>query len=182
MRIDNPPHNDHQHRRTPHQTRPVHKTRVQITPRNRRQAQDRDHEAGEAGRERADDRAVFAEVPGARAEVASGEERADGDGDGEGDEGGDGGNAEDGADGDGAAEDEESEADADHGVEPDCVDGRLGDGVDLLPDAGQREAVVASVGEGDSAGGDHAALAHTEATDDGEAEDGEGDFLRHDLE
>ena len=182
MRIDDPPDNHHQHRRAPHQTCPIHEARVQIAARDGGQTQDRDHQAGEACRERADYRGELAEVPGPRAEVASGKEGTDRDWDCEGDEGGDGGDAEDGADGDGAAEDEEGEADPDDGVEPDGVDGRVGDGIDLLPDAGQGEAVVAGVGEGDSARGDHAALAHAEAADDGQAEDGKSDLLGHHLQ
>lgn len=52
----------------------------------------------------------------------------------------------------------------------------------LFPERGQREAVVARVGEGNARGGDHAALAHGEAGDDGEGEDGEGGVLGQALD
>ena len=54
--------------------------------------------------------------------------------------------------------------------------------IDPLPDAGKREAIITSVGVCNSAGSDHAALAHAEATDDSKAEYGEGGLLWHNLE
>lgn len=54
--------------------------------------------------------------------------------------------------------------------------------VDYLPDPGQGEAVVARVCVSDTARRNHAALAHAEAADDGQTEDGERRLFRHDLQ
>lgn len=121
-------------------------------------------------------------MPGSTTEAVPDEEGADGDGDGESDKGGDGGDTEDCADGDGAGEDEEGEEDADDGVEPDGVDGRLGPCINLLNDPRERKDVVTCIGVSDARGSDHAALAHAEGADDCERQDGEGGALRHHLE
>lgn len=107
-------------------------------------------------------------MPGAATEAVPDEEGADADGDGEGDEGADRADAEDRADGDVAGEDQEHAGTADGDVEPDCVYGRLGVGIYSRPEPTEWETAVSGVGEGDTAGGDHAALAHAECGDDGE--------------
>ena len=52
----------------------------------------------------------------------------------------------------------------------------------MLPVFRKRKAVIARVGERHARSGNHAALAHGEAGDDGEGEDGEDDFVRQDLD
>ena len=182
MRVHNIPHNRTQHRRAPHQTSPIHIVQRQITPRHTRQTQDRNHQRRERGRNTPNRETPFPQVPGPAAEAVADEEGADRDGDSKCDEGADGTDTEDGADGDGPAEDEAETAFADDDVEPDGVDGGLGVFVDAAPVFTKGEAAVARVGEGDSGGGDHAALAHTEGAHDGQGEDGEGGVLRHDLQ
>ena len=166
---DGPPDEGAQHGPAPDHTGPIHGAGVEMRGRGGGQAQDGNHQGGEAGCEGADEGAGGAEVPGPATEAVADKEGADGDWDGEGDEGADGADAEDGAGGDGAGEHEQGDDDADAGVEPDGVDGRPGAAVDALPDARERENVVAGVGVRDARGGHHEALAHAEAADDGEA-------------
>lgn len=120
-------------------------------------------------------------MPGTLTESFPDEECADGDGDGERDEGPDRADGENGADSDFAGEDEENKTAADEDVEPDGVDGGLRNGVYACPEAGEGEATVTGVGEGDSRGGDHAALTHGESGDNGQAEAGEGGVLSETL-
>lgn len=87
-------------------------------------------------------------MPGPGAEAVPDEEDADEDRCRESEEGGERADGEDGVDCGAAGEDEEEDEAADGGVEPDCVDGGFGFLVDLFPDAGEGEAVVAGVGEG----------------------------------
>ena len=116
-------------------------------------------------------------MPRALPEATADEESPDSDGDCESDKGSDGGDTEDSTDSDFAGEDEEGEDNSDDGIEPDCIDGCLCDRIDLLPNAGKGEAVISRVGVCDSGCGDHAALTHTEAADNGEGETGECDIL-----
>ncbi len=141
---------------------------MEIRPRRRGEAQDRDHQGREASGQGANDGARTAEMPGPTSEAGADEESADGDGDGEGDEGGDGGDAEDCANGDRTAEDEERQQDPNHGVEPHGIHRRLRALVDLLPHPRQREHVIAGVGVRDPTRCDHAPLAHAEGAHDGE--------------
>lgn len=48
MRINNPPNQHAQHRPTPYQTRPIHCGRIQITPRQTRQTENRNHQRRKA--------------------------------------------------------------------------------------------------------------------------------------
>lgn len=48
MRINHPPNQHPQHRPAPHQTRPIHRRRIKITPPQTRQAQNWDHQRREA--------------------------------------------------------------------------------------------------------------------------------------
>lgn len=181
MGIHHPPDHDRDHRRPPHEARPVHEAGIEIAPRDCRQAEYRDHDERETRSQCPHDRRELPQVPRPSAEAVPNGISPNGDGDGERHEGGDGGDGEDRTDGDGSGEDEERQTDADDGVEPDGVDRCLGMLVDPLPDAAEGEAVITSIGIGDSRSGDHTSLAHGETADDGQAEDGKSNLLRHDL-
>jgi len=107
---------------------------------------------------------------------------ADEDGNGERDERSDGADAEERTSSQCPAEDKEKQDYAYAAIDDDGVDGGACAGVDLGDELAKGEDAVAGVGEGDAGGGDHAALAHGEAGDDGEGEDGESDVLREDLD
>ena len=81
-----------------------------------------------------------------------------------------------------APKDQEQETDTNRGVEPHSVNRRIRNLVNALDPPTHGEAVIAGISERDSGRSDHAALAHGEAADNGEAEDCEGDLLRHDLD
>ena len=116
-------------------------------------------------------------MPRALPEATTNEESPYSDGNGEGDKGSDGSDTEDSADSNFACEDEQGEEDANDSVEPNSIDWRLCDRVDLLPDGGKREAVISGVSVCDSGSSNHATLTHTEAADNGEGETGECDVL-----
>lgn len=120
-------------------------------------------------------------MPGTPTEPVADEKRSNSDWDRKSDERGNGGNTEDGTNRNHAAEDEERQTDANESIEPHSVDWSLRVLVDPLPNAGEREAVVTGVRVRDPTSSHHAALAHAKAADDGDAEDGEGRLLRHDL-
>ena len=109
-------------------------------------------------------------------------EHTDEDGNGERDECGNSANTEERASSQCPAEDKEKQDYANTAVDDDGVDGGECAGVDGRDELAEGEDAVAGVREGDAGGGDHAALAHGEAGDDGEGEDGEGDVLRENLD
>ena len=61
-----------------------------------------------------------------------------------------------------SSEDKEEEQDTNDTIDDHCIHRRLSRGVDVFPVFAEREAVVAGVGEGHSASGNHASLAHEE--------------------
>lgn len=80
-----------------------------------------------------------------------------------------------------SAKDEQQAENANGAVQPHGVYRRLGIRVDLLPVLGKQEAVVTRVRKRNSTCGNHAALAHDEASDNCDGEDGERKLLRHAL-
>ncbi|KAI2081184.1 hypothetical protein LOZ36_006280 [Ophidiomyces ophidiicola] len=154
----------------------------QLRARIRRKTQDRQHQDHKRHAQHPDDGAVPAQAPRAGPELLLDDEHADGNGDRKGDERGDGADGEQGAHGQLAGEDQQRRQNADGAVDPHCVHGRRRALVDLLPDVRIREAAVARVRVRDSRRGDHAAVAHREAADDGQRENGHGEFPGHHLE
>jgi len=160
---------------------PVHQLSVQIAAPHGGEAEDRHHHEDESARQDADRLAEFTQVPGPAAEAVANEEGLDEDGDCKGYHGCYGPYAKQRRNSNRPAEDQEQQADAHARVEPYGVDRCVGVLVDPLDPEGHGETSVARIGERDSGCGDHAALAHGEATDDGESEDSESGLLGHHL-
>ena len=178
MCIDKPPNSDSNHGSAVHETSPIHRCRIKISPPGGGEHQDGNHEGDKRARNSADRVAPFTQMPWSRAESVADEEDPDEYWYSECYKGCYGGDGEECADGDGASEDKADHEAPDYGIEPDCVDGSKGVAVDSFDDVRGGEAVVAGVGECDSRGGDlvgdvrdwreeevliyHASLAHGE--------------------
>lgn len=154
MRIYSPPNNDPSHGRTVHKTGPIHRCRIKISPPGGGEHQDGNHEGDKGARKHADRVTPFTQMPWSRAESVANQKDSDEDGDGECYKGCYGGDGEEGTDGDGASEDKTDHEAPDYGIEPDCVDGGKGVAIYALDDVRGGKAVVASVGECDTRGGD----------------------------
>jgi len=121
-------------------------------------------------------------MPRPRLEAVGCHEHTDEDGNGKRDKGSNGANTEECACSEGPAKDEEEQDYADAAIDDDGVDGCAGAGIDGGNEFAEGKHAVSGVGEGHPGGGDHAALAHREASDDGKGEDGESDILRQNLQ
>lgn len=178
MRIDNPPNSNSDHGRAVHETSPIHRFRIKISPPGGGEHQNGNHEGDKRARNCADRVTPFTQMPWSRAESVADEEDPDEYGDGECYKGCYGGDGEKCAGGNRASEDKADHEAPDYGIEPDCVYGGKGVAVYAFDDVRGGEAVVAGVGECDSRGGDlvddvrdwreegvliyHASLAHGE--------------------
>lgn len=178
MRIEKPPNSDSDHRRAVHETSPIHRFRIKISPPGGGEHQNRNHEGDKRARNRADRVTPFTQMPWSRAEAVADEEDPDEYRDGECYKGCYSGDGEECAGGGGASEDKTDHEAPYYGIEPDCVYGGKRVAVYAFDDVRGGEAVIACVGECDSGGGDlvdnvrewreeevliyHASLAHGE--------------------
>ena len=121
-------------------------------------------------------------MPWPRLETSRCHEHADEDWDGESDEGSNSADTEECAGCKSPAQNEEEQDYADAAIDDDGVDGGACAGVYGRYEFAEGKDAVAGVCEGNAGCGDHAALTHGEAGDDGESEDGEGDGLRENLD
>jgi len=181
-RPQNPPDHDHSHRRSIHQRRPVHRLHRKIPSRDRRQTHDGRHERDKRARYYTNGPGQLSKMPWPRLETSRCHEHADEDGDGESDEGSNSADTEECAGCKSPAQNEEEQDYADAAIDDDGVDGGACAGVYGRYEFAEGKDTVAGVCEGNAGCGDHAALTHGEAGDDGESEDGEGDGLRENLD
>lgn len=105
MRIDNPPDSDSDHGRAVHETSPIHRCRIKISPPGGGKHQNGNHEGDKRARKCTDRVTPFTQMPWSRAESVADEEDPDEYRDAECYKGCYGGDGEECADGDGASED-----------------------------------------------------------------------------
>ena len=161
--------------------RPVHQLGRQIRAPHAREAQNRHHDDDEHASQHSNRLAEFPQMPRAATETITDKEGLDENGDRECDVRSDCTNGENGSDSHRASEDQEQETNAHGCVEPDGVDGRVRVLVHSLNPETHGKAAVTGICEGDSGRSNHTSLAHGETTDDGKAQNGQGDLLGHDL-
>lgn len=120
-------------------------------------------------------------MPRPTTETVTYEEYADEDRDGECYICGDSTHRKDGTNSNTATKDKQAQENTNSSIEPDGVHGGERMFVDALHPETAREAVVASISEGDSRCGHHAALAHEKPTNNCHSENREGSVFGHHL-